>query len=72
MTARVLVLSQSARLPDLGRTVMQDAVAAGEGRAVLAIAATDHAHHRNVAAQAVVQYGFVTRRQACVGQLQVA
>ena len=52
--------------------MVKDAVASGQGCAVLAVASADHAHHRDVAAQAVAQHGFVTGGNACVGQLQVA
>lgn len=47
-------------------------MASGQGCAVLAVASADHAHHRDIAAQAVAQHGFVTGGNACVGQLQVA
>lgn len=51
---------------------MEDAVTAGEGDVILGVAAADHPQYRNVAAQAVLQHGFVARGQAGVGELQVA
>lgn len=47
-------------------------MATGEGFAVLAVAAADHAHHRDIAAQAVAQHAGIPRGQAFVGELQVA
>lgn len=47
-------------------------MAPGQGCAVLAVATADHAHHRDVAAQAVAQHRFVTGGNACIGQLQIA
>ena len=47
-------------------------MAAGEGGQVLRVAAADHPQHRDVTAQAMIQHGFVTGRQAGVGELQVA
>lgn len=50
---------------------MQDAVAAGEGVAILAVTAADHPDHRDVAAQAVAHHAFVAGGEAFVGQLQI-
>lgn len=46
-------------------------MATGQGRAVLAVAAANHAHHRDVAAQAVAHHAFVTGGDAGVCQLEV-
>ena len=46
-------------------------MAAGQGRAVFAVAAADHAHHRDVAAQAVAHHAFIAGGDAFVCQLEV-
>lgn len=46
-------------------------MAAGEGLAVLAVAAADHADHRDIAAQAMAHDGFIASGDALVCQLQV-
>ncbi len=50
---------------------MQDAVAAGKGLAILAVATADHPDHRNIAAQAVAHHAFIAGGNAFVGQLQI-
>ncbi len=50
---------------------MQDAVAAGEGVAILAVATADHANHRDVAAQAMAHHAFIAGGDAFVCQLQI-
>ena len=47
-------------------------MAAGEGGAVLAVAAADHAHYRDVSAQAVAHHAFIAGGDALVCQLEVA
>ena len=66
------VLSEPSLLPYPCGAVMKNAVAAGEGVAVLAVAAADHPDHGNVPAQAVVEHGLVAGGDAGVGELQIA
>ena len=47
-------------------------MAASQGRAVAVIAAADHAHHRDIAAQAVLQHRRVAGGQAGIGEVEVA
>lgn len=51
--------------------MVQDAVAAGQGGAILAVAAANHAHHRDVAAQAMAHHAFIAGGYACVCQLEL-
>ena len=50
---------------------MEDAVAAGQGLAVLAVAAADHPDQRDVAAQAMAHHAFIAGGDAFVCQLQI-
>ena len=50
---------------------MKNAVAAGEGVAILAVTTADHADHRDVAAQTMAHHAFIAGGDTFVGQLQI-